>query len=185
MGRGATCGLQLASPHVSRQQCEFSWQGDQLVLENLGTVNVTYLNDRPIERVYVQDGDLVTFCDVALRVRLPKEAAVQDAGERTRVHPNPPPRPPISAGASPDVRNATMPMPAAKKPPSAAQLGGAARPPRPAPGVPGPPPKRPGPAPGVPGPPPGRPPGPPPGRSTDQRWSPQASTINATISVFL
>jgi pSer/pThr/pTyr-binding forkhead associated (FHA) protein len=57
VGRAAHCALQLNSPHVSRQQCELSWQGDQLVLENLGTVNVTYLNDRPIERVYVQDGD--------------------------------------------------------------------------------------------------------------------------------
>ena len=74
VGRGSNCQLQVTSPHVSRQQCELIWQGDQLVLENLGTVNVTYLNDRPIERVYVQDGDLITFCDVALRVRIPRAA---------------------------------------------------------------------------------------------------------------
>lgn len=75
VGRGSQCQMQLASPHVSRQQCELTRQGDQFVLENLGSVNVTYLNDRPIDRVYVQDGDLITFCDVALRVRLPRPGA--------------------------------------------------------------------------------------------------------------
>ena len=70
IGRGSQCDLRLASPHVSRQQCELIRQGDQLILENLGSVNVTYLNDRPIDRVYIQDGDLITFCDIALRVSL-------------------------------------------------------------------------------------------------------------------
>lgn len=68
VGRGSQCDLRLASPHVSRQQCELIRQEDHLILENLGSVNVTYLNDRPIDRVYVQDGDLITFCDIALRV---------------------------------------------------------------------------------------------------------------------
>jgi hypothetical protein len=83
VGRGSNCGLQLASPHVSRQQCELSRQGDQLILENLGSVNGTYLNDRPIDRVYVQDGDLITFCDVALRVRLPRAGVVEQDPDRT------------------------------------------------------------------------------------------------------
>ena len=83
VGRGSQCGLQLASPHVSRQQCELSRQGDQLILENLGSVNGTYLNDRPIDRVYVQDGDLITFCDVALRVRLPRAGVVEADPDRT------------------------------------------------------------------------------------------------------
>ena len=83
VGRGSQCQLQIASPHVSRQQCEMIWQGDQLVLENLGTVNHTYLNDRPIERVYVQDGDLITFCDIALRVRIPREGRQKPDPEAT------------------------------------------------------------------------------------------------------
>ena len=87
VGRGSNCQLQVSSPHVSRQQCELSWQGDQLVLENLGTVNVTYLNDRPIERVYVQDGDLITFCDVALRVRIPRAGAQKQDPDRTVAFP--------------------------------------------------------------------------------------------------
>ena len=97
VGRGSNCQLQVTSPHVSRQQCELSWQGDQLVLENLGTVNVTYLNDRPIERVYVQDGDLITFCDVALRVRIPRAAPAQQDPDRTVAFPKdqvPPGAPP-------------------------------------------------------------------------------------------
>jgi hypothetical protein len=82
IGRGSQCQMQLASPHVSRQQCELSRHGDQVVLENLGSVNVTYLNDRPIDRVYVQDGDLITFCDIALRVSF-VEGPVQDDPDRT------------------------------------------------------------------------------------------------------
>ncbi len=90
MGRSAQCQLQIPSPHVSRKQCELTWQGDQLVLENLGSVNHTYLNDRPIDRAYVQDGDLVTFCDIALRVRIPGlvAAAAAPAPQRVAVPPS-------------------------------------------------------------------------------------------------
>lgn len=103
VGRGSQCQLQINSPHVSRQQCEMSWQGDQLVLENLGTVNHTYLNDRPIERVYVQDGDLITFCDIALRVRIPREGA----------SPGPDPERTVAYGASSLDSRAGAPLPAA------------------------------------------------------------------------
>ncbi|MCO4768759.1 MAG: FHA domain-containing protein [Deltaproteobacteria bacterium] len=105
VGRGSQCQLQVSSPHVSRQQCEMSWQGDQLVLENLGTVNHTYLNDRPIERVYVQDGDLITFCDIALRVRIPREGAAKQDPEATVAF----------AGSSMDSRaGAPLPKPGAE-----------------------------------------------------------------------
>lgn len=120
VGRGTQCAMQLASPHVSRQQCELSWQGDQLVLENLGTVNVTYLNDRPIERVYVQDGDLITFCDVALRVRIMRavdapKTAVFGGREPGRPAAPPPPPQPAAAPAYPPpgpVAAPTQPLPA-------------------------------------------------------------------------
>jgi len=88
MGRSSQCQLQIPSPHVSRKQCELSWQGDQLVLENLGSVNHTYLNDRPIERAYVQDGDLVTFCDIALRVRIHGMSAQPGASASVAVPPS-------------------------------------------------------------------------------------------------
>ena len=88
MGRSAQCQLQIPSPHVSRKQCELSWQGDQLVLENLGSVNHTYLNDRPIDRAYVQDGDLVTFCDIALRIRLPELTPAPSPSAGVAIPPN-------------------------------------------------------------------------------------------------
>ncbi len=131
VGRGSQCQLQLASPHVSRQQCELTRQGDQLVLENLGSVNVTYLNDRPIDRVYVQDGDLITFCDVALRIRLPRPG--QDAmadpdrtvayspnqpapgGQPTPHRPPQPPQPPPPQ--APPVRPQPPPQPPPPQPP--------------------------------------------------------------------
>ena len=62
IGRGSQCDLRIASPHVSRQQCEVIRQADQFVLENLGSVNVTYLNDRPIEREAVL-GNVVALAE--------------------------------------------------------------------------------------------------------------------------
>ena len=155
IGRGSQCQLQLSSPHVSRQQCELRRQDGQVVLENLGTVNITYLNDRPIERVYVSDGDLITFCDVAMRVRVlqpqaqrpPEEATVafadSPAGPEAPLHhqgePTPivGPRPPAPAdpmrGPEPDL-------------PSTQQWGGRPASPQTAPPMP-PPPAMPGPMP--------------------------------------
>ena len=143
VGRGSQCHLQLASPHVSRQQCELSRQGDQLVLENLGSVNVTYLNDRPIDRVYVQDGDLITFCDVAIRVRLPRPGA--EAGldpDKTVAY---------KSGQAPPGGQETAPPGPAPFPASHSALAPAVKPGAPPPGY------RP-PAGAPPGPPPGAPP---------------------------
>ena len=123
VGRGSQCDLRIASPHVSRQQCELIRQGDQLVLENLGSVNVTYLNDRPIDRVYVQDGDLITFCDIALRVSLAQPGGQPEDPDRTVAYqsgqlppgavPQPsspmPPMPPMPGVPAPSGQPTTAP----------------------------------------------------------------------------
>jgi len=171
VGRAAHCALQLNSPHVSRQQCELSWQGDQLVLENLGTVNVTYLNDRPIERVYVQDGDLITFCDVALRVRMARRGEPTADPDRTVVFsgdPSPPnmgPETTVPPGPAGPPRPPPAPPPQHRPPASPGAPGHIQSTaqfqafPNGPPGVPQPQPAhlRPGPPPG---PPPGGPPAP-------------------------
>ncbi|MBN95445.1 MAG: hypothetical protein CL928_15495 [Deltaproteobacteria bacterium] len=119
MGRGSQCELRISSPHVSRMQCELSWQGDQVVLQNLGTVNHTYLNDRPIDRVYVQDGDLITFCDVALRIRMANPGAASPDPDKTVVYNN-------SSGAPGVGAPPLVPGPAPPEPPGAS-MGGATR----------------------------------------------------------
>ena len=140
VGRGSQCQLQIASPHVSRQQCEMSWQGDQLVLENLGTVNHTYLNDRPIERVYVQDGDLITFCDIALRVRLPRAQAPGPDPEATVAYPG---------SSMSSQAGAPLPPPQGEATVVKQQQGGRGQDTHP-PGPLGGPPPPPGPPPGIP-----------------------------------
>lgn len=142
VGRGSQCQLQVASPHVSRQQCEMSWQGDQLVLENLGTVNHTYLNDRPIERVYVQDGDLITFCDIALRVRLPRAQAKGPDPEATVAFPQGQMNSQAGAPLPPPQGEATV-----VKQHNHGSVGQDTHPPGP---LGGPPPPPPGPPPGIP-----------------------------------
>lgn len=167
VGRGSQCDLRLASPHVSRQQCELIRQEDHLILENLGSVNVTYLNDRPIDRVYVQDGDLITFCDIALRVSFGAAVAADDPdrtvayqsdqlppGAVTQPPGTPQPLGPQSTAAQPPAFSG--PAPATQQFPSVPSYGAAV--PGHAPhsvGIPTAPPSR-----AVTGP---KPPGPPPG----------------------
>ena len=176
VGRGSQCDLRLASPHVSRQQCELIRQQDHLILENLGSVNVTYLNDRPIDRVYVQDGDLITFCDIALRVAF-GSAVAQDDPDRTVAYQSdqlppgsmptpsmpqpiqPPPSPPQPIQPQPSYGSqqpAPQPSYGAPVPGHAPHsVGIPTAPPSHSMGAPRPP--------SPPGPPPGMPPGPPPG----------------------
>ncbi len=143
VGRGSSCQMQLASPHVSRQQCELTVQGDQLILENLGSVNGTYLNDRPIDRVYVQDGDLITFCDVALRIRLPRPGAVQADPDKTVAFARGQAAPGAGAGPGPGAPPPLPPAPPQDDGRTHIQPGpaGMGAPPPPPPGPPpGPPP---------------------------------------------
>ena len=167
VGRGSQCDLRLASPHVSRQQCELIRQADHLILENLGSVNITYLNDRPIDRVYVQDGDLITFCDIALRVSFGEAVAANDPdrtvayqsdqlppGAVTQPPGTPQPIAPRSTPAQPPAFSA--PAPPTQQFPTVPSYGSAV--PGHAPhsvGIPTAPPGQAGTAPKPPGPPPG------------------------------
>lgn|GEM_PF-1692597 len=135
VGRGSQCGLQLPSPHVSRQQCELSVQGDQVILENLGSVNGTYLNDRPIDRVYVQDGDLITFCDVALRVRIPRPGQQVDPDRTVAYAPG---QEPPGKGNSPGAPGGPGPAGVAAAAAAVAARAQQTAPPAPAPPRPGP-----------------------------------------------
>ncbi len=60
IGRAAGCTLTLAHPSVSRNHCRIHREGDQVLLEDLGSTNRTRVNGRPVELIQLRDGDQIT-----------------------------------------------------------------------------------------------------------------------------
>ncbi|MEA2450404.1 MAG: hypothetical protein QOG63_2336 [Thermoleophilaceae bacterium] len=110
----------LADPEVSRRHAAIRVQGDSVSIEDLGSTNGTFVNDRRIQgTVALNDGDTVRFGNTVWRLRVSAEV---DAGA-TR----------IGQVAAPQV-TAARAVPADLQPPSPPQ------PPAPpaAPGAPSP-----------------------------------------------
>jgi pSer/pThr/pTyr-binding forkhead associated (FHA) protein len=69
VGRDASTGLRLASPHVSRMHAVVRRDREGLLVEDLESASGTFVNDqRVIERRRVLPGDIITFADVRVRV---------------------------------------------------------------------------------------------------------------------
>lgn len=70
IGRRADNGVVVASDHVSRYHARMSWDGQQYVIEDLGSKNGTFVGGEPVtERRPLQHGDIVTLAgltDMAL-----------------------------------------------------------------------------------------------------------------------
>jgi ABC transport system ATP-binding/permease protein len=66
IGRSSTCDIHLDSPNVSRRHASLREENKHYFLEDLGSANGTRVNDRPIKRVELQDGDLITVGDFLL-----------------------------------------------------------------------------------------------------------------------
>jgi pSer/pThr/pTyr-binding forkhead associated (FHA) protein len=56
VGRDASCDVQIRSQAVSREHCTIESDGDDLVLRDLGSTAGTFVGDRKIETLRVQDG---------------------------------------------------------------------------------------------------------------------------------
>jgi hypothetical protein len=70
LGRALECDLAIVSPHVSRQHARLDLDGEQLVLEDLGSSNGTLVNGVRLKgRAVLQHDDEVRFHDIAFRVK--------------------------------------------------------------------------------------------------------------------
>jgi CheY-like chemotaxis protein len=83
MGRHPECDYRIRSPLISRRHCCLHLQGEQVCVQDLGSLNGTLLNGQPVHGVQpLQEGDLLQLAYLTFRVRLPAlpEAPVVDPG---------------------------------------------------------------------------------------------------------
>ena len=73
VGRGKECQLRIPVADVSRRHCQFTLDGERLLIRDLGSSNGTQLADRTIptgKDVLLSDGDTVTVGPVKFIVRI-------------------------------------------------------------------------------------------------------------------
>src|ERR1043165_5100121 len=59
IGRAPEADIHLDAQNVSRKHASFRKMGDQYILEDLDSLNGTYVNDQRIQSVILRDGDLI------------------------------------------------------------------------------------------------------------------------------
>ncbi len=59
VGRGSDCDIQIDRDSVSRRHARIFSQGKQWFAEDLGSTNGSYVNDDPIEKAPLRDGDFL------------------------------------------------------------------------------------------------------------------------------
>ena len=70
VGRSPGADIVIGNGYVSGRHARFSLMGQNLFVEDLGSMNGTFVNGRPVEDpVALKDRDVVTIGDVAFRVR--------------------------------------------------------------------------------------------------------------------
>ena len=83
IGRGANSHVFLPDKAVSRQHAVVhSTEDGKWVIEDLGSSNKTYLNDKPIDKAEVKHGDCLRITDFVMEIMLE-----QEIGEEMPVHP--------------------------------------------------------------------------------------------------
>ena len=58
-GRDPSCDVVIAEPTVSRRHAQASWDGHELVIEDLGSSGGTFVNDVKVQRAVLHPGDVV------------------------------------------------------------------------------------------------------------------------------
>ncbi|MDK2784207.1 MAG: hypothetical protein PWQ41_997 [Bacillota bacterium] len=69
VGRRETNHVVLHDPGVSRVHLELTWRGDKLFLRDLGSLNGTWVNGRPVTEAELKPGDQITLGSTCLEYR--------------------------------------------------------------------------------------------------------------------
>lgn len=76
IGRAPDCHLPLTSQLVSRHHAQLEWNGEILMLRDLGSSNATLVNDKKVDKeVVLNEGDVIQIVDYSLEVELPPSLA--------------------------------------------------------------------------------------------------------------
>jgi len=70
VGRAPECRVLLRAADVSKHHCQIRLETGQVVVEDLGSANGTYVNGERIQTGFLQDGDELRIADHAFRVRI-------------------------------------------------------------------------------------------------------------------
>jgi hypothetical protein len=69
IGRSERSDIALADPGVSRNHARIVREGDDFIVEDLGSTNGTEVNGQPVRRRRLADGDMVKLANSALQFR--------------------------------------------------------------------------------------------------------------------
>jgi hypothetical protein len=76
IGRAPDCQLVLTSQLVSRHHAQLDWDGERLLLRDMGSSNATLVNDKKVEKdMLLNEGDVIQIVDYSLEVELPPSLA--------------------------------------------------------------------------------------------------------------
>src|SRR5262249_46209537 len=69
IGRSAECNVVLKAADVSKHHCQILLDVGQVVVEDLGSANGTFVNGRTVRRAPLRDGDELRIADHPFQVR--------------------------------------------------------------------------------------------------------------------
>src|SRR4030042_3908743 len=79
IGRPTHSQVFLGDKAVSRQHAViFNSKNGDWILEDLKSINKTYLNDSPIQKTQIKDGDIVHIADFIIEIDLKKDSTEQN-----------------------------------------------------------------------------------------------------------
>ena len=84
IGRGRNALITIPHSLVSRKHCELREENDKLVVEDLGSLNGTYVGDEKIETAVLEPGALLTVGTVTFRAVYEVAAAKDDDTDSAR-----------------------------------------------------------------------------------------------------
>ena len=85
IGRDDTCDITLRSPEVSRHHAILRKLGDEFWIEDLGSTNGTFVNQRLVSRSAIQDGDMIQIGPHILYLQKGELTQYQSYGMRVDV----------------------------------------------------------------------------------------------------
>lgn len=68
VGRGSGCGFRINSGSVSKRHARFIASGMQLIVEDLGSTNGTYVNGKKVSHSALVEHDIVQFANATFRI---------------------------------------------------------------------------------------------------------------------
>ena len=71
IGRALECDISILEPSLSRKHAELYIDNGDLIVEDLGSANGTYVNAKKIEKQSLKDGDILQFHNIKFIINAP------------------------------------------------------------------------------------------------------------------